>query len=167
MLASEAISVVPMSITYVEKGFKGDDRPAACGTCHLGLSLLQSQAREILRTSTPDLLLLGMDSALTPLTCRAKEKWIQATAAEVLRRLGRPVVSEAPEENTLLDELVMEVASPRTRDLLTDYAEHNKARCTSRRAKVLLAAACCRECLGIRSTAGLGRDIPLGTFMLA
>ena len=106
-----------------------------------------SQAREILRTSTPDLLLLRMDIALTPLTCRAKEKWIQATAAEVLRRLGRPVVSEAPEENTLLDELVMEVASPRTRDLLTDYAEHNKARCTFRCAKILLAAACCSECL--------------------
>ena len=88
-----------------------------------------------------------MDIALTPLTCRAKEKWIQATAAEVLRRLGRPVVSEPPEENTLLDELVMEVASPRTRDLLTDYAEHNKARCTFRCAKISLAAACCSKCL--------------------
>ena len=58
--------------------------------------------------------------------CRAKEKWIQATAAEVLRRLGRPMVHEAPEENTLLDQLVMVVASPRTKELLTDYAEHNK-----------------------------------------
>lgn len=61
--------------------------------------------------------------------CRAKEKWIQATAAEVLRRLGRPMVHEAPEENTLLDQLVMVVASPRTKELLTDYAEHNKVAC--------------------------------------
>ena len=58
--------------------------------------------------------------------CRAKEKWIQATAAEVLRRLGGPPMSEQPEENTMLDELVMVVASPRTKELLVDYAEHNK-----------------------------------------
>lgn len=44
----------------------------------------------------------------------------------MLRRLGRPVVSEAPEENSLLEELVMVVASPRTKELLTDYAQHNK-----------------------------------------
>ena len=59
-------------------------------------------------------------------SCRAKEKWIQATAAEVLRRLGRPEMSEQPEESTMLDELVMVVASPRTKELLVDYAEHNK-----------------------------------------
>lgn len=59
-------------------------------------------------------------------TCRAKEKWIQATAAEALRRLGRPAMTEQPEETTMLDELVMVVASPRTKDLLVDYAEHNK-----------------------------------------
>lgn len=110
-----------------------------------------------------------MDIALTPLTCRAKEKWIQATAAEVLRRLGRPVVSEPPEENTLLDELVMEVASPRTRDLLTDYAEHNKVRCTFRsdvprsRWPLHVVAIVCF----IKGTACLDRDIPLGTFVLA
>ena len=64
--------------------------------------------------------------SLADVLCRAKEKWIQATAAEVLRRLGRPMVAEAPEENTLLDQLVMVVASPRTKELLADYAEHNK-----------------------------------------
>ena len=63
-------------------------------------------------------------------TCRAKEKWIQATAAEVLRRLGRPELSEQPEESTMLDELVMVVASPRTKELLVDYAEHNKVQPT-------------------------------------
>ncbi len=44
----------------------------------------------------------------------------------MLSRLGRPVVNEPPEENTMLDELVMVVASPRTKELLVDYAEHNK-----------------------------------------
>lgn len=36
------------------------------------------------------------------------------------------MIHEPPEENTLLDQLVMVVASPRTKELLTDYAEHNK-----------------------------------------
>ena len=73
-------------------------------------------------------MLAAATSASRAVLRRAKEKWIQATAAEVLRRLGRPMIHEPPEENTLLDQLVMVVASPRTKELLTDYAEHNKVR---------------------------------------
>lgn len=52
---------------------------------------------------------------------------MQQTAAEVLRRLGRPLVKPpTPRESSLLDELVMEVASPRTKDLLEDYAEQHR-----------------------------------------
>jgi hypothetical protein len=49
---------------------------------------------------------------------------MQATGAEVLRRLGRPPMKlPTPAEESLIDELIMKVASPRTKELLQDYAE--------------------------------------------
>lgn len=61
---------------------------------------------------------------------RAQEQWMQETGAEVLRRLGRapPLKVPSPVEESLIDELVMKVASPRTKDLLQDYAEQYRVR---------------------------------------
>ncbi len=59
---------------------------------------------------------------------------MQSTGAEVLRRLGRPPLKmPSSTEDSLIDELVMKVASPRTKDLLQDYAEQYKvcSLCTS------------------------------------
>ncbi|BDA48870.1 hypothetical protein COCOBI_12-5530 [Coccomyxa sp. Obi] len=60
---------------------------------------------------------------------RAQDDWMQTTAAEVLQRLGRPppLKVPSPTEESLIDELVMKVASPRTKDLLQDYTEQYRA----------------------------------------
>lgn len=64
---------------------------------------------------------------------------MQTTGADVLQRLGRPPPLKVPSpvEESLIDELVMKVASPRTKDLLQDYTEQYRVRTS---AHVYLAA---------------------------
>jgi hypothetical protein len=52
---------------------------------------------------------------------------MRQTASDVLQRLGRPLVrAPTPTESSLLDELVMAVASPMTKDSLEAYFEQHK-----------------------------------------
>ncbi len=74
--------------------------------------------------------MLAIELGVCRFLSRAQDAWMQTTGAEVLQRLGRPppLKVPSPTEESLIDELVMKVASPRTKDLLQDYTEQYRVR---------------------------------------